>query len=115
MGVSWTVRLEPLPPKRMFASGRSAGFDDVPERVRPAEPESTSPTKNGIAPEVVSSLILRLPKLLKPGGSFTGLTVTEKERAVCAKPSVRVTVMVPVPQTLLAVTKRRVPAEAGLV
>ena len=38
------------------------------------------------------SLIRRLPRLVKPGGSLTGFTVTEKVRAVAAMPSLTVTV-----------------------
>ena len=34
-GVRTTVRLDPFPPKEIFASGTSAVFDEVPESVNP--------------------------------------------------------------------------------
>ena len=43
-GVIVTVRLDPLPPNAMFATGTSVRFEDAPATVRAAAAVSTSPT-----------------------------------------------------------------------
>src|SRR5258708_35342185 len=49
-GRTLTVRLEPLPPKRILALGASAGLEELPLRIKELAALSTSPTRNGIGP-----------------------------------------------------------------
>src|SRR5689334_14742476 len=80
-GVTVIVRLAPAPASTTFALGTSTVSEERPTAVTDAIGESTSPTTNGIAPVVPSSEIVTA--LVNPemnGASFTGLTVTVKER-----------------------------------
>ncbi len=56
-GVMTTVRLAPLPPKAMFASGTNAGFDELPASVKLPGGVSASPTVNAIAEVGVFSFV----------------------------------------------------------
>src|SRR6266540_1016858 len=58
-GVTVIVRLEPLPPKTMFAFGTRAGFEQKPVSTRLVAGVSKSPTRNGILESTVSSSINR--------------------------------------------------------
>ena len=48
-GVTFTVRLDPLPPNTMFALGTRVVEDEVPETVKLAAAVSVSPIVNEIA------------------------------------------------------------------
>ena len=56
-GVMTTVRLAPLPPKEMFASGTNAGFDELPASAKLPGGVSASPTVNAIAEVGVFSFV----------------------------------------------------------
>src|SRR5437867_3834060 len=51
-GVTVIVRFEPEPPKTMFSSETSAGFDEAALRMRAAAGVSASPTANEMGPKV---------------------------------------------------------------
>src|SRR5262249_40881940 len=59
-GVRVAVRLAPLPPKTMFASGSSAWFDEPPLTVRLATGVSTSPTVKLSGPTAVPGPVVWL-------------------------------------------------------
>src|SRR5216117_3067911 len=56
-GIRVTVRLGPLPPKTMFASGTKPGLDERPLTVKLPAGVSKSPMENGMAAVGVSSLV----------------------------------------------------------
>ena len=56
-GVIVTVRLDPLPPKTMFAFGTSVTFVEVPFTVRLAAAVSASPTVNASGPTGVPVVV----------------------------------------------------------
>ena len=56
-GVRTTVRLAPLPPNVMFASGTSAVFDELPASVKVPAGVSASPMVNAIAEVGVFSFV----------------------------------------------------------
>ena len=53
-GVTATVRLAPVPPKTILASGARTGFEELPLTVRLLAAVSTSATVNAIGPVEVS-------------------------------------------------------------
>src|SRR5438093_342209 len=88
-----TVRFDPLPPKRIFASGTRPGLDEWPLTIKLSTGVSTSPMENGMA-ALGASPTRRSSELLEMvGGSFTGLTVRTNELLADA-PSESATVMV---------------------
>ena len=100
-GRTVTVRLAPLPPRRMFAFGTSWRFDDAPVTTRPPAGVSTSPTVKEIALVGVSSLVTWLAMTEIEGAWFTGVTLTTKfVLLVPPVPSVTVSVIVVVPDCL---------------
>src|ERR1051325_1434915 len=56
-GVTVTVRLPPLPPKTMFASGTNVGLDELPLRVKLPAAVSTSPTVKLIGPTATPAVV----------------------------------------------------------
>ncbi len=96
-GVRVTVRLAPVPPRTMLATGTRAVLDDVLVSVRLPAAVSTSPTVKGTAGVGVSSLTVRLAMLEMVGTSFTGVTVRTNSSKALAAPSLTVmrTVVVP--------------------
>src|SRR6186997_2235022 len=56
-GVTTTLRLAPLPPKMILASGTSAVFDEVAESIRAPITVSASPIVKAIAPVGVPSFV----------------------------------------------------------
>src|SRR5499427_489152 len=96
-GVTVTVRLAPLPPKAMFASGTSVWFDEVPLRVRLATGVSTSPTVKAMGPAATPLVVAWLPIAEIVGASLTALTVSWKLALVLAAPSLTVRVIVVTP------------------
>ena len=56
-GVMTTVRLAPLPPNTMFASGTNAGFDELAASARLPGGVSASPMVNAIAEVGVFSFV----------------------------------------------------------
>ena len=56
-GVTTTLRLAPLPPKTILASGTSAAFEDVAESVKAPIAVSASPIVKAIAPVGVFSFV----------------------------------------------------------
>src|SRR6266550_1598229 len=87
-----TVRFDPLPPKRIFASGTKPGLDERPLTSKLPAGVSTSPMENGMAAVGVSSSVDWLERLEMVGGSFTGLTVRTNDPLADA-PSGSATVM----------------------
>ena len=67
-GVKVTVRLEPLPPKRMFAWGRSVGLEEEPVRVSELADTAELPMINGRGPEEVLALSTRFESDEMKGG-----------------------------------------------
>src|SRR5690349_9075682 len=57
-GRTVTVRFAPLPPNVILPLGIKVAWDDVPVRVKALTGVSASPIVNGIAPVVVSSLMV---------------------------------------------------------
>ena len=88
-GVSVTVRLLPLPPNTIFAAGTSAGFEELPARVKLAAGVSASLAVNAIPPLELSSLIAwsAIPEIFG-----AGLTVTFVGDDVALHPFTSVTV-----------------------
>ena len=68
-GVTVTVRLFPLPPNTMLASGTNAGFDEVPKTVRSSAEVPESVIVNGMAPVDAPSLTVLLPIAEIVGGA----------------------------------------------
>ena len=92
-----SVRLVPVPPSVMFAVGTSDGFEDVV--LMTSEPGvSASKTVKGIEPVLVSSSIVRGPKLDIVGGVFVAaLTVNTQLSVAVRDPSLTVMLIVAVP------------------
>src|SRR6266550_1126503 len=88
-----TVRFDPLPPKRIFASGTRPGLDEWPLTIKLSGRVSTSPMENGMAAVGVSSSVDWFATLEMVGGSFTGLTVRTNE-VLADAPSESATVMI---------------------
>src|ERR1051325_1171021 len=76
------VRLEPLPPKVIFAFGTRAGLEELAVRIRLVAAVSTSPTVNGMGPIGAFTGVVWLAIGDMTGGSFTALTVTVKVRLI---------------------------------
>ena len=96
-GVTRMVRLEPLPPKLMLATGVSVGFDDAALRVSAAAALSGSPMVNGRS-AVAWFLEMVTPAMTEmAGASLTGVTVSRNDLLTGARPSVTVTVTSVVP------------------
>ena len=57
-GINVTVRLEPLPPKRILAFGTSPGLEEVPLTIRLEAGLSASPTVKLIGPVELSSAVV---------------------------------------------------------
>ena len=73
-GVTVTVRLAPLPPNTMFASGTSTVSLLLALNVRSATAVSSSPSVTANAPVAVSSLVCWFATSLIVGASFTERT-----------------------------------------
>ena len=104
-GVSVTVRLLLLPPKRMLLVGRRVGFAELAERVRVEAGVSASPTVNGMG--AVETLIKVFVGGIEEmtGAVFAGSTVTVKEVLLDFPPvSMTQTVMMEEPAWGVAVT-----------
>src|SRR5262245_53678897 len=73
-----TVRLELLPPNRMFATSTTFVFELVADRANPAAGVSASPIVNATGPTAVSSGVDCDEMLEMTGGEFTAkIVVTE--------------------------------------
>src|SRR5580765_5750985 len=117
-GRTFTVRLEPLPPKMMFATGTREGFDELPVTTRVPGASSTSPTVKGMSPVAVFSAVTWPAITEITGGSLTGLTVTVKTRltvALVTWPSPTVTVILALPFAFGNGAKSNEPFAAGEV
>src|SRR5439155_14351045 len=101
-GINVTVRLEPLPPKRILPFGTSPGLEEVPLTVRLEAGLSASPTVKLIGPVEVSWLIVLSGIFEIVGASFTGVTVNTNVSLLLRAPSLTVTVMVALPDWFVA-------------
>src|SRR5882672_4212801 len=77
-GVTVTDRLDPLPPKEIFPSGTSVGFEEAPAKFKFPTGVSTSPIVKLIGPVDASCLIVRLAISDIVGRSLTAVTVSRK-------------------------------------
>ena len=96
-GVTVTVRLAPLPPNTMFASGTSTVSLLLALNVRSATAVSSSPSVTANAPVAVSSLVCWFATSLIVGASFTAPTVNTNVSVELAVPSLTVSVIVALP------------------
>src|SRR5437762_493818 len=92
-GLRVTVRFDPLPPKRIFASGTRSGLDERPLTIKLSTGVSTSPMENGMAAVGECSIARLYSSQRWMGESFTGLTDSRK-LALAAPPSPTLTVRV---------------------
>src|SRR5262245_47475809 len=86
----------------MLALGTRVGLEEEPDGVNAPTVVSTSPMVKRMEPVDASSLSERSARSLRVGTSLTELTVTTKESLVVATPSLTVTVMVALPNWLVA-------------
>ena len=93
-GVSVTVRLEPLPPKKMFAFGSKVMFDDTAVTTRLVAGVSRSPTVKEIGVVGVLVRVVWLAMALMLGGLFVGTTTVNRKLVLAVAPPPSVTVNV---------------------
>ena len=111
-GVTVKLRLAPLPPKTMFATGTMDGLDDAADTVKLATAVSLSPTVKAMASVLVAASTDWSAIALIVGAVFGAVTVTTNESdAVAPWPSISVTVTVeePVWPTTGVIVMVRVP------
>ena len=110
-----TVRLEPLPPKAIFAFGTSAVLEELALTVRLAADVSVSPIVKAIGPVAVSSLVERSAMSETVGAALTVTVKVRGKRLFAGWPSLTVTVMVAAPLMPGTGVKSSEPLAAGLV
>src|SRR5258706_3414115 len=116
-GLIVTMRFDPLPLKTISDDETNSSLDELAAKSNAPGGVSTSLTENGMLIGVSSSVSASAIEEI-PGKSLTGRTITEKMRLKVlfeAPLSLTVTVMVTLPLALVAGTKLRLPAFAGLL
>src|SRR5436309_1908959 len=114
-----TVRLLPLPPKRMFSGGTRTRFEERPVRVKPPAAVWESPILKARGPVGLSSVVVLFAIAEIVGevlvAAFTKTVKTPVTTLLEGPPSSTVIAIMAVPRPVVAGLKRTLPEAPGLV